>query len=305
MKATRADLTGPLQRRDLIAVLTYVNRSARSQRCVDGSSAIRKPISTGLPRLPGCNEGSLARSVLKGLPQLSGGPLLLYRALWTALAIGAISASILVLNSGGGGCPEHRNSRRKERRSCFAPLRSCFCRRGRDPVAALLALAFLTWAITSSFDFATTAMLPRLLDRFRFLLFALALLLFPDGRWKPGWTRTVAILSIGVFSLGVGEASGFVPTRLFLPLAIPCVLAGIASLVIGFADRRITHSSSTQVGRFGIGGGRRADPLRPRRLCDVDHCAGVHATALGGDVPNRNYHPRARVPRLHVAFPAV
>ena len=37
MKATRADLTGPLQRRDLIAVLTYVNRSARSQRCVDGS----------------------------------------------------------------------------------------------------------------------------------------------------------------------------------------------------------------------------------------------------------------------------
>ena len=37
MKSTRADIQGPLQRRDLIAVLTYVNRSARSQRCVDGS----------------------------------------------------------------------------------------------------------------------------------------------------------------------------------------------------------------------------------------------------------------------------
>jgi hypothetical protein len=34
---TRIDFTGPLQRRDLIAVLTYVNRSARSQKCVDGS----------------------------------------------------------------------------------------------------------------------------------------------------------------------------------------------------------------------------------------------------------------------------
>lgn len=37
MKTMRADFTGPLQRRDLVAVLTYVNRSGRSQRCVDGS----------------------------------------------------------------------------------------------------------------------------------------------------------------------------------------------------------------------------------------------------------------------------
>jgi hypothetical protein len=37
MKTSRTDLTGPLQRRDLIAVLAYVNRSARSQRCIDGS----------------------------------------------------------------------------------------------------------------------------------------------------------------------------------------------------------------------------------------------------------------------------
>ena len=37
MKTTRVDLCAPLQRRDLIAVLTYVNRSARAQRCVDAS----------------------------------------------------------------------------------------------------------------------------------------------------------------------------------------------------------------------------------------------------------------------------
>ncbi len=37
MKTSRTDLTGPLQRRDLITVLAYVNRSARSQKCVDGS----------------------------------------------------------------------------------------------------------------------------------------------------------------------------------------------------------------------------------------------------------------------------
>jgi len=37
MKTTRVDHGGPLQRRDLIAILTYVNRSARAQRCVDAS----------------------------------------------------------------------------------------------------------------------------------------------------------------------------------------------------------------------------------------------------------------------------
>jgi hypothetical protein len=31
------NLAGPLARRDLIAIMAYVNRSARSARCVDGS----------------------------------------------------------------------------------------------------------------------------------------------------------------------------------------------------------------------------------------------------------------------------
>jgi hypothetical protein len=37
MKNTPVDFTGPLQRRDLIAVLSYVNRSGRAQKSVDGT----------------------------------------------------------------------------------------------------------------------------------------------------------------------------------------------------------------------------------------------------------------------------
>jgi hypothetical protein len=33
----RLDITGPIARRDLVTILKYVNRSGRSQGCVDGS----------------------------------------------------------------------------------------------------------------------------------------------------------------------------------------------------------------------------------------------------------------------------
>ena len=36
-RSTRLGLTGPIARRDLVTILGYVNRSSRSQRCVDGS----------------------------------------------------------------------------------------------------------------------------------------------------------------------------------------------------------------------------------------------------------------------------
>jgi hypothetical protein len=38
MKAT-LDISGPIARRDLAALLKYVNRTGRSQKCVDGSFA--------------------------------------------------------------------------------------------------------------------------------------------------------------------------------------------------------------------------------------------------------------------------
>jgi len=37
MKTARLDISAPLQRRDLLCVLTYVNRSGRTQKSVDGS----------------------------------------------------------------------------------------------------------------------------------------------------------------------------------------------------------------------------------------------------------------------------
>lgn len=115
-------------------------------------------------------------------------------------------------------------------------------RRRRDPVAAMLSLSFLLWAISSSVDFASAATMtwPALLDRCRFLLFALALLLFPDGQWVPRWARLVAIAIVLVFLIGVGETLGLLPTSIFLPLAIGCVLLAIAALLGRFRAQALT-----------------------------------------------------------------
>jgi len=107
-----------------------------------------------------------------------------------------------------------------------------FRRRSRDPIAAMLALAFLLWTISSSsIEVAAFPALPVLLDRLRFLLFALALLLFPDGHWQPRWTRPIAVLIAVTFLMGIAEASGFIATKLYLPIAIGCVLAALAALL--------------------------------------------------------------------------
>jgi hypothetical protein len=119
-----------------------------------------------------------------------------------------------------------------------------FWRRQRDPVAGILALAFLCWTVTSSVDFTSGQILPMLLDRLRFLLFALALLLFPDGKWKPRWTGAVAVASVAVFVIGAVEGVGLAATKLFLPLAIACVVAAIASLIQRF---RTTSSETLQL----------------------------------------------------------
>ena len=167
------------------------------------------------------------------LPQLSGWLLWFYRIAWCALAIGALLAtSATLLQPGSISAVVALRLAKSAVLICVATI--LMYRRQRDPVAALLALAFLTWTVTSSFDFGTNAEFVRLLDRCRFLLFALALLLFPNSNWKPSWTRILAVASTAVFLIGIGEASGLLPTQLFLPMAIPCILAGIASLVARF-----------------------------------------------------------------------
>jgi hypothetical protein len=69
-----------------------------------------------------------------------------------------------------------------------------------------------------------------LVDRCRFLLFALALLLFPDGEWRPGWTRPTALIIVATFVLGVAEAVGLITSGVYLPVAIGCVLTALATL---------------------------------------------------------------------------
>ena len=176
-------------------------------------------------RLPKPNHGSL--------PLLSGRLLWSYRIAWCALAVGAILASALSPFYFGyhPGVLALRLVKSAVLLSVAAIL---LCRRQRDPVAALLALAFLTWTISSSFDVGNSAEFLQLLDRCRFLLFALALPLFPDGRWRPGWIRAVICASAGVFLIGIIETLHFLPMRLFLPLAIACVLSGIGVLVARF-----------------------------------------------------------------------
>src|SRR4051812_36596475 len=155
-----------------------------------------------------------AKASQASLPKLSGRLLWSYRIVWFALAVGALLASGLsALQSGSQ--PAILGLRLVKSVVLVFVAIILLCRRQRDPVAALLALAFLTWTITSSFDFGTNSELAQLLDRFRFLLFALALLLFPDARWWPGWTRAIAAASAGAFLIGIGEVLHLLQTHLF------------------------------------------------------------------------------------------
>lgn len=166
----------------------------------------------------------------RGLPPLGGGLLWLYRGLWIAFAAAALIVHALLISDPAME-PAILILRLVKAAMIFAVVTILFRKRQHDPVAALLSLAFLCWTITSSFDFSSRDVLPLALDRIRFLLFAVGLLLFPDGEWRPAWARHVAIASVGVTVLGLFEAFRVLPTHLFLPLAIGCVLAALAALL--------------------------------------------------------------------------
>ena len=170
----------------------------------------------------------------RSLPPLRGGLLGVYRIAWLVLAAAAAGILLLSILHPTAG-PLILGLRLLKAGIVMAVAVILFRHRQRDVVAALLSLALLLWTITSSFDFASSMTgLPTVLDRLRFLLFTLALLLFPNGEWRARWTRNIALASTAVFAMGAAEALGWLPTRSFLPLAIPCVLAAIATLIIRF-----------------------------------------------------------------------
>jgi hypothetical protein len=180
------------------------------------------------------HSGAIA-AMQRGLPQLSGRLLWTYRIVWWVFAAAALATISFALFDGTMQ-PMVLGLRVLKSAIVGTVAFVLFWRRQRDPVAAILSLAFLCWTITSGFDFTTAAVLPMLLERLRFLLFALGLLLFPDGQWRPRWTRGVAVGSCAVFVIGSIEAVGLVPTRMFLPLAILCVLAAIGALIQRFRN---------------------------------------------------------------------
>ena len=175
------------------------------------------------------------------LPPLGGRLFVAYRLTWWTFL--AIALAVFVLSWFEAATPLAIWSLRLLKAAVLIAVSTMlFRRRRRDPVAAMLALAFLLWTVSSSVDFAGAAGWPALLDRCRFLLFALALLTFPDGDWFPKWTRQVAAAIIIVFIIGVAEVIGIVRGGIYLPLAIGCVLLAIAALIASYQQR----ASSTQ-----------------------------------------------------------
>lgn len=165
------------------------------------------------------------------LPPLGGRVLAVYTIAWAVLAaagIGLVAISLLYPSAPTGILV----LRLLKAAALIAVSTILFRRRRSDGVAAMLSIAFLLWTISSSVDFtvASAGSWPAVVDRFRFLFFALAMLLFPAGEWRPRWARQVAVATVAVFLIGLAEALAIVPTRLFLPLAIGCVLAAMLTL---------------------------------------------------------------------------
>jgi len=165
------------------------------------------------------------------LPPLGGRLFAAYRVAWFAFfALAIVAAGYALLEPDTH--PLILGLRLTKSIVLIAVSAILFRRRRTDAVAAMLGLSFLLWTASSSVDFASTGLVwPVLLDRCRFLLFAFALLLFPDGHWSPPWTCAVAATILTVFLIGIVEALGLLSTHSFLPLAIGCVLLTLAALL--------------------------------------------------------------------------
>lgn len=167
------------------------------------------------------------------LPLLGGRLFAAYRLMWWSLLFVALVAMAQSWIE-PAATPQILGLRMAKSLVLVAVATILFRRRGCDPVAAMLSLSFLLWTASSSADFTTASIWATVADRIRFLLFALALLLFPDGVWKPNWIRPVAVMIFSTFLLGIVEAIGLVESSLYLPLAIGCVVAALAALLMRF-----------------------------------------------------------------------
>src|SRR5438128_545197 len=96
----------------------------------------------------------LIASMQGSLPQLRGRLLWAYRAIWvflTAATVALLASTLL----DGAMQPLVLSIRLLKSAILIAVASVLFWKRPRDPVAAVLALAFLCWTITSSVDFTS------------------------------------------------------------------------------------------------------------------------------------------------------
>lgn len=192
-----------------------------------------------------------------GLPPIGGGLLLAYRLTWPVLAAVAVAVPLLALIYSGAPLPIQA-LRLIKSMILVAVSTILFRRRQRDGVAAMLSIAFLLWTISSSVDFveSSAASWPAVLDRLRFLFFALAMLLFPTGEWQPRWARGVAAATVAVFFIGLAEALAILPTRIFLPLAVGCVLGAVLTLFQRFrASQSLAEQQQLKWVALGVASG--------------------------------------------------
>ena len=161
----------------------------------------------------------------------------MFRAIWWML-LGAALIAVAATLAQGATPPIIMALRLAKSAVLIAVATILFRRRPRDPVAALLGISFLLWTISSSVNFVLPpgATWLALLDRLRFLPFALALLMFPNGEWRPRLTKAVAGAIVATFALGCAEAIGLIATSLYLPIAIGCVLTGLAALILRYRE---------------------------------------------------------------------
>src|SRR5688500_9119565 len=170
--------------------------------------------------------------ISRGLPELVGRYLIAYRLLWLAALAGALAVAAQTAFQGWREGPAVL-LRLGQAAVLVTVAAILIRRRPRDPVAAMLALAFLIWAITGAADEAGPwRVWAAALDRLRFSLLVAAALLFPSGRPEPSWAGHALAASFLAFVAGLAGLAGIVPEAWFLPPAALCVAAAIASLAV-------------------------------------------------------------------------
>lgn len=170
--------------------------------------------------------GARAALMADRLPKLAGRALTAYRVVWLVLLPTALVAA--VADQQASWSP----SRVVEAFALLGASTLLFRRRSADAIAAMIAIAFLLWVITASTAWTGmgSSTLPGLLDRVRFLLFVTAMMLFPTGRFDPGWTRFGVGAILLSFGIGIAEAVRLVPAGIHIPPTMACAALAVVAM---------------------------------------------------------------------------